>query len=460
MKQIVFYLVAGLVLTGCVTTQPQQQGSIEVPEIQTLISQTAAVELDADVNGGIDITKGGTNSTTAAEARTALGADNADNITAGTLAEARIHADIARDSEIDSAITTHSVLTAIDRATEIDSAITTHSSDATSIHGITDTSVLMTGATSGADGDLLCRNGATGTLSKSCTEVTLPNASIDMADLNTTGTPDGTKYLRDDGVWITPAGAGNMNTTTYDSDVDGKIDVAEAVHSDAAANIIIKMGDLIGGTKVSFQDSNGIEQASINSDGTMTFKSLDTSAADGEHFADVVNTVANTETPTSGRLDVLGDELRMANGANWTTWTFLKNTAIGSTVQAYNADLGVNAIIYSFTDTTDNTYVSPYLPVPTGSAWTTAEMYCFDASGNAATETAFEVDVFMIADITTLATPEKLNTLGDLKITTGAFRRTIDISAYTDPSASSLVRFDIATAGTADNCSISLKLTE
>jgi hypothetical protein len=67
---------------------------------------------------------------TAAEVSTAVAAEatlarNADNLTSGTVADARIASTIARDSEVTT-------------------AVSDHSADTTSVHGITDTSVLAT----------------------------------------------------------------------------------------------------------------------------------------------------------------------------------------------------------------------------------------------------------------------------------------------------------------------------
>ena len=70
----------------------------------------AAVEVDTDANGGVDLDKGGTNAVTAAAARTNLGlaigtdvqaydADLAD-LADGSLSESAIDAAIARDSEV------------------------------------------------------------------------------------------------------------------------------------------------------------------------------------------------------------------------------------------------------------------------------------------------------------------------------------------------------------------------
>lgn len=71
-------------------------------------------------------------------------ATNASNLTSGTVADARIASTIARDSEVTSAISTHSGDTDPhgDRA-YADSAVSTHSADTTGVHGIADTSALL-----------------------------------------------------------------------------------------------------------------------------------------------------------------------------------------------------------------------------------------------------------------------------------------------------------------------------
>lgn len=82
--------------------------------------------------------------TSAVAAEAAL-ARNADNLTSGTVADARIASTIARDSEVTSAVAAE--------ATARDAAIATHEADTTNVHGITDTSVLETtsGSQSKAD---------------------------------------------------------------------------------------------------------------------------------------------------------------------------------------------------------------------------------------------------------------------------------------------------------------------
>lgn len=104
--------------------------------------------------------------------------------------------------------------------------------------------------------------------------------------------------------------------------------------------------------------------------GVITYGSLSSSAADGAHYLESSNTVALSSTATVGRLAWLSDRWWLANGTNWTTRylldssmfgtgsgdvaegdhthtgvyepadaTILKDADIGSTVQAYDADL-------------------------------------------------------------------------------------------------------------------------
>ncbi len=49
--------------------------------------------------------------------------------------------------------------------------------------------------------------------------------SVDIADINATGTPTGSNFLRGDGTWSVPSGAGDMLAATYDVDSDDKADV-------------------------------------------------------------------------------------------------------------------------------------------------------------------------------------------------------------------------------------------
>lgn len=86
-------------------------------------------------NGAVTAAKVAADVATQAEldAEAAL-ARNADNLTSGTVADARIASTIARDSEVTSAVAAE--------ATARDAAIAAHESDTTNVHGIADTSAL------------------------------------------------------------------------------------------------------------------------------------------------------------------------------------------------------------------------------------------------------------------------------------------------------------------------------
>jgi hypothetical protein len=88
----------------------------------------------------------------AAVAAEAALARNADNLTSGTVADARIASTIARDSEVTSAVSAHEADTTavhgitdtsvLATATSVATAVSNHEADTTSVHGITDTSTL------------------------------------------------------------------------------------------------------------------------------------------------------------------------------------------------------------------------------------------------------------------------------------------------------------------------------
>jgi len=83
------YTATSNILTGDLHVQ----GSIFTPELTADLFNVGTFVLGTNVIG---LANGGTSATNAAGARAALGTDNADNITSGTLAEARIDSAIAR----------------------------------------------------------------------------------------------------------------------------------------------------------------------------------------------------------------------------------------------------------------------------------------------------------------------------------------------------------------------------
>ena len=252
--------------------------------------------------------------------------------------------------------------------------------------------------------------------------------------------------------WVA-AGSGDM--AAYDADADNKVDKAEGLEADASANIVIKMGDAGGVNKISFVNSLGVEVGSMDSDGVFTASSYGSSAPNGDHFLDVINTVAITASPTLGRVSYYNNYLRFADGVDWDTY-FLMSSDVGTIVQPYDADLAVNTVEFVFADLTA-TSTGQYVRIPTASTWTTAYILC-DA---AETTTPVVFDLWMKSTISGSAT-ELTSATSELTMsTTNAYVDAIDISGFTDPAAGAWVRLDIATiADTATECTVALTLTE
>jgi hypothetical protein len=84
-------------LSNILTGDLHVEGAIFTPTLTADLFTVGSLDLLTNVVG---LTNGGTSATNAAGARAALGTDNGDNITSGTVADARIASSIARDSEV------------------------------------------------------------------------------------------------------------------------------------------------------------------------------------------------------------------------------------------------------------------------------------------------------------------------------------------------------------------------
>lgn len=153
-------------------------------------------------------------------------AHSGDDITSGTVADARIASTIARDSEVTAAVAAE--------ATARDAAIATHSADTTSVHGIADTAALV------VDGDA-----AGGVLSS-----TYPNPGF-AADMATQAELDAEAALArnaDNLTSGTVADARIASTIARDSEVTSAVAAHESdttsVHGIADTSALLDTGDL------------------------------------------------------------------------------------------------------------------------------------------------------------------------------------------------------------------------
>ncbi len=115
-------------------------------------------------------------------------------------------------------------------ATDAATALSTHEADTTSVHGIADTSVLVTTSTS-LGGDLTGTVGnaqiaagavsATELASDAVTNAKVADDAIGIAELSATGTPSSSTFLRGDNSWATPSGGASALDDLTDVTITG-----------------------------------------------------------------------------------------------------------------------------------------------------------------------------------------------------------------------------------------------
>lgn len=190
----------------------------------------------------------------------------------------------------------------------------------------------------------------------------IPNDEIGVGKLDTSGTPDGTKVLRDDGAWVNLA-ADDLSDVAISSPASGHVLVYNSgfVNVAMAGDITINSGgtttiqansvalatdttgayvaDLTAGTAISVS-GGGAENANITiavNDAELTSIAGLTSAADRLAYYTGSGTAALTVYTAFGRS--LDDDADAAAGRT------TLGVVIGTHVQAYDADLGVIAAL-------------------------------------------------------------------------------------------------------------------
>lgn len=115
-------------------------------------------------------------------------------------------------------------------ATDAASALSTHEADITNIHGITDTSALVTTSTSlggdltGTVGNAQIAAGAVGATELASNAVTndkVADDAVGVAELSATGTPSSSTFLRGDNSWATPSGGASALDDLTDVTITG-----------------------------------------------------------------------------------------------------------------------------------------------------------------------------------------------------------------------------------------------
>lgn len=208
--------VTGLAEASDLTTETNARAAADTAlDARVDIIEAISIATDAELAAAV-----------AAVAAEATLARNADNLTSGTVADARIPSTITRDSEVAGLITTaidallDGAPAALDTLNELAAAVDDDASFAASV----------TTALAGkqpVDADLTAIAALTTTSIGRSLLAAVDDAALrtilglgSLSTVTPTGTPDGTLFLRDDGVWALPAGGGSVSPLTADLDAD------------------------------------------------------------------------------------------------------------------------------------------------------------------------------------------------------------------------------------------------
>lgn len=183
-------------------------GSIAGTDVQTAVAEVATDAAAALSSHEADTTGVHGISDTSALLTTSSGIDALADVTITAAASG----DILRHNGtawVDAVGTTHF---------EAAGAVAAHEADTTSVHGIADTSALVTTSTAlggdltGTVGNAQIAAGAVGATelaSDAVTNAKVADDAIGIAELSATGTPSSSTFLRGDNTWATPAGGGD-----------------------------------------------------------------------------------------------------------------------------------------------------------------------------------------------------------------------------------------------------------
>jgi len=349
-------------------------------------------------------------------------------------------------------------------ASEAATALSNHNAETTNVHGITDVSTILTTATgveisdlntTGAasastylrgdgvwaaaggsgGGDLLAANNLSDVANAATALANLGGLSdVDIADINATGTPSGSTYLRGDGAWATVAGSGDMLAANNLSDVA------------SAATARTNLGLAIG--------TNVQAYSAVLAATTASFLTADETKLDGiEALADVTDAanvdaagaVMNSDTSTAAMAFVIDEDSFATNSATRVP----TQQSVKAYVDASTTTVSLEKVITMPGTATDGDLS---IEVPFKRAATITNVYVWATS--APTSAALRVDVNKNG--TTIFTTQTARP----SVATSTKSDMTSTPAVTSVAAGDYVTAQIDTAGGAGDIIVGIEYTE
>lgn len=311
-------------------------GTIAGTDVQTAVAEVATDAAAALASHEADTTSVHGISDTSALLTTSSGIDALSDVTITAAASG----DILRHNGtawVDAVGTTHF---------EAAGAVAAHEADTTSVHGIADTSALVTTSTSlggdltGTVGNAQIAAGAVGATELASNAVTndkVADDAIGIAELSATGTPSSSTFLRGDNSWATPSGGASALDDLTDVTITG-----------ASTGQVLKYN---GSAWVNDTDSTSGGTSALDDLSDVTI----TAAASGDILRH--NGTAWVDTPGTDHFEVAGAVA--AHEADTTsvhgiadTSALLDTADIGVTVQGYSAVLAATTASFTTADET------------------------------------------------------------------------------------------------------------
>lgn len=179
--------------------------------------------------------------------------------------------------------------------------------------------------------------------------------AVAVGDIDATGTPDNTKFLRGDMTWAAPPGGGGASWGSITGTLSDQTDLQSALDDKADSSSLATVATSGSYDDLADKPTLGTMASETASDYTPTASLADV-ATSGDY-----NDLINTPTPFSGSYNDLTDKPTLGTAAAADTGDFataaqgtkadnaLQSADIGTSVQAYDADTAKTDVAQQYT---------------------------------------------------------------------------------------------------------------